>query len=60
VNVICDNALVSGFAAGVKPVGARIVREVCDEFDLGTAPGCCGRRRTVDGGSARGPEGQYA
>ena len=36
INVICDNALVGGFAAGVKPVGARIVRDVCDEFDLGT------------------------
>src|SRR4029079_1654187 len=37
VNVICDNALVGGFAAGARPVGARIVRDVCDEFDLGTA-----------------------
>jgi hypothetical protein len=35
--VICDNALVGGFAAGARPVGARIVRDVCDEFDLGTA-----------------------
>ena len=35
VNVICDNALVGGFAAGAKPVDARIVRDVCEEFDLG-------------------------
>jgi general secretion pathway protein A len=35
INVICDNALVGGFAAGTKPVGAKIVRDVCDEFDLG-------------------------
>ncbi len=38
INVICDNALVGGFAAGVKPVGMKIVRDVCHEFDLGIAP----------------------
>jgi hypothetical protein len=38
VNVICDNALVGGFAAGAKPVDARIVRDVCEEFDLASAP----------------------
>jgi general secretion pathway protein A len=34
VSVICDNALVTGFAAGAKPVGRDIIAEVCADFDL--------------------------
>jgi type II secretory pathway predicted ATPase ExeA len=34
ISVICDNALVSGFAQGVKPITAEIVTEVCDDLDL--------------------------
>jgi hypothetical protein len=34
ISVICDNALVSGFAVQQKPVGAAIVREVCRDFDF--------------------------
>ena len=34
INVICDNALLSGFAAGSQPVGPEIVLEVCRDFDL--------------------------
>jgi len=34
INVICDNALLSGFAAGAQPVGPEIVLEVCRDFDL--------------------------
>jgi general secretion pathway protein A len=34
ISVICDNALVTGFAAQKKPVGAAIVREVCRDFDM--------------------------
>jgi general secretion pathway protein A len=34
VSVICDNALVGGFAADVRPVGRDIVHEVCRDFDL--------------------------
>jgi general secretion pathway protein A len=34
ISVICDNALVSGFAAGVKPVGSPVVLEVCRDFRL--------------------------
>jgi general secretion pathway protein A len=36
VSVICDNALVSGFAADLKPVGRDIVLEVCRDFGYGT------------------------
>ncbi len=42
INVICDNALVSGMAAGEQPVGQDTIREVCMDFDLpigsGTSP----------------------
>lgn len=37
VNVLCDNALISGFAAHVKPITLDIVREVCRDFDVGEA-----------------------
>ncbi len=32
ISVICDNALVSGFAADMKPIGRAIVLEVCRDF----------------------------
>ena len=34
ISVISDNALLTGFAAGVKPVGAVLVLEVCRDFRL--------------------------
>ncbi len=34
ISVLCDNALVTGFAAGVKPVGSNVVLEVCRDFRL--------------------------
>lgn len=34
INVLADNALLGGFAAGVKPVGRDLVLEVCRDFDL--------------------------
>jgi general secretion pathway protein A len=34
INVVCDNALIGGFAAGVKPIGAAIVQEICRDFDF--------------------------
>jgi general secretion pathway protein A len=34
INVIADNALLGGFAAGIRPVGSAIVQEVCRDFDL--------------------------
>jgi len=38
ISVICDNALLTGFALGRRPVDAAIVEEVCREFDLAAAP----------------------
>jgi general secretion pathway protein A len=34
ISVLCDNALVSGFALDRKPVGRDVVLEVCRDFDL--------------------------
>lgn len=34
ISVICDNALVNGFAADQKPVGANVVSEVCRSLAL--------------------------
>jgi type II secretory pathway predicted ATPase ExeA len=34
VSVICDNALLSGFAVGRQPVGSDIVNEVLRDFDI--------------------------
>jgi general secretion pathway protein A len=37
VNVICDNALIGGFAAETRPVLRSTVDEVCRDFDLSAA-----------------------
>jgi general secretion pathway protein A len=34
VNVLCDNALIAGFARGERPVGRTILEEVCRDFDV--------------------------
>lgn len=34
ISVICDNALLTGFAAGEKPVGAHLVLEVCRDYNF--------------------------
>jgi len=34
ISVIADNALLTGFAAGRRPVNSQIVLEVCRDFDL--------------------------
>jgi general secretion pathway protein A len=38
ISVICDNALVAGFALGERPIGREIVLEVCRDFDLAPEP----------------------
>lgn len=38
ISVICDNALVTGFALGRPLLDRDIVADVCRDFDLGTAP----------------------
>ena len=39
INVICDNALIGGFAAQLKPVPGSVVEDVCRDFDLRRAAG---------------------
>jgi type II secretory pathway predicted ATPase ExeA len=38
INVICDNALIGGFAAQEQPVTRALVDEVCRDFDLNRVP----------------------
>jgi general secretion pathway protein A len=35
ISVLCDNALLNGFAQGVRPVGRALVLETCRDFDFG-------------------------
>ena len=37
ISVICDNALVSGFALDARPIGSAVVMDVCRDFGLATA-----------------------
>jgi hypothetical protein len=55
INVICDNALVTGFAADVRPVGRDIVLEVCRDFEFEAAPAAAGSADTpaMNGGGSR-------
>jgi general secretion pathway protein A len=34
ISVICDNALMNGFAVDQRPVGWKLVHDVCSDFDL--------------------------
>jgi general secretion pathway protein A len=38
ISVVCDNALISGFAADRRPVDREIVADVCRDFDLAPKP----------------------
>jgi general secretion pathway protein A len=38
ISVICDNALISGFASDRRPADREIVADVCRDFDLGPKP----------------------
>jgi general secretion pathway protein A len=42
LNIICDNALITGFGSGKKPVTARIVKEVLADLNGG-----CEKNRTI-------------
>jgi len=47
INVICNNALIAGFARNERPVAQKLVLEVCDHLDLA---------RSAESGS----EGEFA
>jgi type II secretory pathway predicted ATPase ExeA len=38
INVICDNALIGGFATQTKPIMKAMIDEVCGDFDLRVPP----------------------
>ena len=38
VGVLCENSLMTAFATETKPVTARVVDEVCRDFDLTVTP----------------------
>jgi|SRR5215471_13012424 len=46
VSVICDNALVNGFALDRRPVDVEVITEVCRDFDLTEAPQPAGADHT--------------
>ena len=55
INVVCDNAMLAGFAAAVKPVGPDIIEEVSRDFRLltsGVSGGNGQRSQDVVGGDA--------
>jgi general secretion pathway protein A len=35
INVLCDNAMITGFAAHARPITRQLVEDVCADFDLG-------------------------
>jgi general secretion pathway protein A len=37
ISVLCDNALLTGYALNERPVSRRVVEEVCRDFDLGSS-----------------------
>jgi general secretion pathway protein A len=53
INVICDNALIGGFAAQVKPVVRSMVDEGCRDFDLRLRPDGTETDQPADSEAAR-------
>jgi general secretion pathway protein A len=61
VSVICENALISGFAADVKPVGRDVVLEVCRDFEIvGSASASEDVRMTMRRPAVIQPETKHA
>ena len=53
ISVLCDNAMLGGFAAAVKPIGPDIVEEVSRDFRL-RGPGVAGNRGNNGNGRSTG------
>ncbi len=54
VNVVCDNAMIGGFAEHQSPIPARILRDVCRDFDLSLADAALEQaRRTHEATAAK-------
>src|SRR5207249_7576715 len=52
ISVICDNALVTGFALERRPVGHAVVLDVCRDFDLRATAAAAPETQDASGGSA--------
>jgi type II secretory pathway predicted ATPase ExeA len=59
IGVICENALLAGFAAQAKPVGRSLVAEVCRDLDL-SLDGRSHRDHVDAGGQGATPTGRHA
>jgi general secretion pathway protein A len=55
ISVICDNALVSGFALDRKPVDRDLIVEVCADFDFTTSAADDSPPVVVNGSYPNGP-----
>lgn len=55
ISVICDNALVNGFALDRKPVGRDVILDVCRDFELGGAARLSALAATRNNGTEDGP-----
>lgn len=55
INVICDNALIGGFAAEVKPITRSMVQDVLEDFDLGPRDGFVDSSDTSQAGNPSQP-----
>ena len=55
ISVIADNALLGGYAAGQRPVGAELVAEICRDFDFATSASPSADKRLLDVGPVAPP-----
>jgi general secretion pathway protein A len=53
INVLCDNTLIGGFAAQLKPIPVQLVHDVCRDFDL---LGREGQEPAIEGAAAVVPQ----
>jgi general secretion pathway protein A len=56
VNVICDNALITGFAVGKRPIDREVVLEVVQDFDLKMQAKALEPSRAVESGPTAGSQ----
>jgi len=55
VNILCDNALLTGYAVGKHEVDVTIVREVADDLNLTPGVGFYARRALIPGSNGTTP-----
>jgi len=61
ISVVCDNAMLAGYAVAVKPIGPDIIEDVARDFRLGgngAARDFRSRESDVGGGNGKRPHGR--